>query len=265
MSSSILSKVLDYKKLEIAELKKRFSRSELETLAAEASPPRDFSSSLLRGVQPRIIAEIKKASPSKGVIAENFDPVLTAKQYQQNGAAALSVLTDENFFQGSLSNMQKAKREVSVPVLRKDFLVDPHQIYESRAHGADAVLLIVAAMESTSRLSELLSVSRSLGMEPLVEVHKESEVEMALDAQSLVIGINNRDLESFEVDLSVSKRLAPLINKDKVIVSESGITSSSEMVVLSEYGINAFLVGEGLMMSSNPGKALSAIIQGWAK
>ena len=265
MSNSIISKILDRKRLEIANLKKRFSRSEIQARAEESPPPRDFVASLLHGKKPRVIAEIKRASPSKGIIAGHFDPVLTAREYQQNGAAAVSVLTDEQFFSGSLSHLQTARREIDLPVLRKDFLIDPFQVYESRMCGADTVLLIAAAMRDSNQLSDLLDISRSLGMEPLVEVHNESEVEMALNAQSAVIGINNRDLESFEVDLSVSERLAPIIGNSKVIVSESGITSSRDILILSEYGINAFLIGETLMRAPNPGKFLSTIIRECAK
>ncbi len=261
----MLTKILEHKKHEIAELKKRATADEIRARAEGASPAEDFVSALLSGGKPAIIAEVKKASPSKGVIAADFDPVLTGRQYQQCGAAAVSVLTDGEFFKGSLNYLSAVKEEISIPVLRKDFLIDPFQIYESRAAGADTVLLIVAAMESKSQLSDLLELSRSLGMEPLVEVHKESEVETALKAESVVIGINNRDLNSFEVDLSVSTRLAPMIDKDKVTVSESGISSSNDMRFLAEYGVDAFLIGEKFMRSSNPGKSLSDMIDGWAR
>ncbi len=263
MGKSILSKIINHKKLEIAGLKKRFSSNEIKNLAMQSPQPADFVSALITGKQPRVIAEIKKASPSKGVLTENFDPLLIAAQYQQNGAAAVSVLTDERFFQGNLSYLSGVKKKISLPVLRKDFLIDQWQVYESRAAGADTVLLIAAIMEGVNQLSELLGLSRSLGMEPLVEVHKEAEVEMALEAGSRIIGINNRNLENFKVDLSVSQRLAPKIGKDKVIVAESGINSSENMHFLSQSGVHAFLIGEVLMKSSNPGESLSAISGGW--
>ncbi|WP_462136886.1 indole-3-glycerol phosphate synthase TrpC [Candidatus Mycalebacterium sp.] len=263
MAASILTKIIENKKTEIAELKKRFSLSEIKDLSGNAPAPEDFRSALLSGTKPRVIAEIKKASPSKGVIAKDFDPVSIAAQYEHNGAAAVSVLTDERFFQGSLSYIAAIKRKISLPVLRKDFLIDPFQIYESRAAEADTLLLIVAAMENAGHLSDLLGLSRDLGMEPLVEVHTESEVEMALEAKSGVIGINNRDLDSFEVDLSVSERLAPMIEKDKVIVTESGITSLNDMIFMSKCGVHAFLVGETLMSSPNPGQSLQNLTRGW--
>ena len=207
---------------------------------------------------------MKKASPSKGVIRENFDPVLSATQYERGGAAAVSVLTDRQFFQGDIKHLSAVREAVSLPVLRKDFLIDPCQIYESRAAGADAVLLIVAAMEDgAEQLSDLIELSRSLGMGTLVEVHDEAEVETALRADAPVIGVNNRDLGSFKVDLSTSLRLAPVIGKDKVIVAESGISSSSDMIYLSEAGISCFLVGETLMREPDPEAALSAMIQEW--
>lgn len=262
MATSILAKIIEHKKTEISELKKRFSLNEIKNCAKDAPVPEGFSSALLSGPQPRVIAEIKKASPAKGVIAKDFYPVSIAVRYEQNGAAAVSVLTDEKFFQGSLSYISAVKSEISLPVLRKDFLIDPLQIYESRAAGADTLLLIAATMESAGHLSDLLGLSRDLGMEPLVEVHTESEVEMALEAKSGVIGINNRNLESFEVDLSTSERLAPKIGKDKVIVSESGITSLDDMFYLSKYGVHAFLVGETLMSSPDPGQSLQNLTRG---
>jgi len=265
LSISVLAKILDHKKREIAELKKRLSLSEIRNRAEKTSPAKDLISALSSGKELRIIAEIKRASPSKGIIARNCEPAVTGRQYQRGGAAAISVLTDERFFRGSLSHLAAVKEAVSLPVLRKDFLIDPCQIYESRAAGADAVLLIVAAMQSAGHLSDLLCLSRSLGMEPLVEVHTESEAETALNAQSVVIGINNRDLDSFEVNLSVSKRLATVLGKDKVKVSESGITSLNDMLCLLEYGVDAFLIGERFMSSSNPGKSLSGMIDEWGK
>ncbi len=263
MGISVLTKILEHKKCEIARLERSLTVSEIRARAEEGLPVRDFASALLSPEKPRIIAEIKKASPSKGVIAKDFDPVLTGKQYQQNGAAAVSVLTDERFFKGDLSYLPAVKKEILLPVLRKDFLINSHQIYESRAAGADAVLLIVAAMQSVSQLSDLLELSRSLGMESLVEVHTESEVEKALEVRSNIIGINNRNLDNFDVNLSVSGKLAPMIRKDKITVSESGINSPDDMRFLAEYGVDAFLIGESFMKSSSPGESLSGMIDGW--
>ncbi|QMU56303.1 MAG: indole-3-glycerol phosphate synthase TrpC [Candidatus Mycalebacterium zealandia] len=263
MATSILTKIIENKKTEITELKKRFSLSEIKDLSRNAPAAKNFRSALLSGTKPRVIAEIKKASPSKGIIAKDFNPVSIAAQYEQSGAAAVSVLTDQKFFQGSLSYIAAIKHETSLPVLRKDFLIDPFQIYESRVAEADTLLLIVAAMENTGHLSDLLGLSRDLGMEPLVEVHTESEVEMALEAKSSVVGINNRDLDSFKVDLSVSERLASMIGKDKVIVAESGITSSNDMISVSNYGVHAFLIGETLMSSPEPGQSLQNLMRGW--
>ncbi len=265
MAQSILTEILERKQEEIAALTKQFSGAEIKARAEQAPPARDFRAALASGKPPRVIAEIKKASPSKGVIAERFEPAPTGRRYEEGGAAAISVLTDERFFQGKLSHLTAVKNETSIPVLRKDFLIHPHQIYESRAAGADSVLLIAAALKNAESIAELLEIARSVGMEPLVEVHKHSEVEMALKAGARVIGINNRDLESFEVDLSVSETLAPAIGKDKVIVAESGITSSNDMLLLSRTGVSAFLIGESFMKSASPGKALSDMIRGWAQ
>ena len=265
MPSSILQKILDGKNSEIAELKKRFSEEDIRAAAFAAPPARSFMSALGRGEKPRVIAEIKKASPSQGVLREDFDPVLTATQYERGGAAAVSVLTDKRFFQGDIKYLSGVREAVSVPVLRKDFLTDPCQIYESRAAGADTVLLIVAAMKGAGQLADLIDLSRSLEMEPLVEVHNEEEVEIALRADASVIGVNNRDLGSFEVDLSTSARLAPLIGKDKVVVAESGITSPDDMTFLAQEGIFCFLIGESLIKEPDPGAALSGLIQEWRK
>ena len=265
MTTSILKQILDTKQGEISRLKNRFSLQDLMSAARNASPARNFTAALREGKEPRVIAEVKKASPSKGVIREDFDPVQIASGYERAGAAAVSVLTDEHFFQGNLQYLSSVKEEVLVPVLRKDFLTDPHQIYQSRATGADSVLLIVAAMDGDGMLADLIDVSRSLAMEPLVEVHNNHEAETAIRAGAEIIGINNRDLTTFEVDLSLSHRLARAIHKDKVIIAESGITSLDDMLSLSKAGVDAFLIGESLMRTPDPGNSLSNMMEQWRR
>lgn len=218
-------------------------------------PTRDFAASLASNDGIRIIAEVKKASPSKGVIRADFDPLSIGKGYEENGAAAISVLTEEVYFQGSLEYLLLVKSNTKIPVLRKDFIIDEFHVYESRASGADAILLIAAILEE-AQLKDLLDLSTSLGMATLVEVHEESEVESALKSGAKIIGINNRNLKTFKTDINTTKRLAPLIPKDRIIVSESGINSHADIISLKEAGVNAFLVGESLMRENDFGKKL---------
>ncbi len=219
--------------------------AEIERRARNQPPPLDFAAAL-RGDDIRIIAEIKKASPSKGVIRHDFDPVAVARLYEKGGAAAISVLTEKDYFQGSLENLRAVRDAVKLPLLRKDFIFDPYQVYEARAYGADAVLLI-AAILVPRQLQELLGLSRSLGMACLVEVHDRPELAAALDSGARIIGINNRNLKTFKVDLAITGQLRPLVPRDRIVVSESGIHRREDMAKLAAWGVPAVLVGEALM------------------
>jgi indole-3-glycerol phosphate synthase len=216
--------------------------------AITQSPPLDFAAAL-RGDTVRLIAEVKKASPSRGIICPDFNPVRIARIYADNGATAISVLTEPKYFLGSLEylrDIKKALADKPLPLLRKDFIIDPYQVYEARAYGADCVLLI-AAILSPKKLGELLQLSRQLGMMNLVEIHNEAELDTAIKYGASIIGINNRDLTSFEVDLKTTSKLRPLIPPGCITVSESGIKNRLDMQKLKEWGINAALIGEALM------------------
>jgi indole-3-glycerol phosphate synthase len=219
----------------------------LQRLTSEQSPAQDLASAL-RGDSIRLIAEVKKASPSRGVIRQDFDPVEIAKIYAGNGAAAISVLTEAKHFQGSLDHLKNIRKALpdKLPLLRKDFIFDPYQIYESRAYGADSLLLIVAILEP-EKLQELLRISHQLNMSCLVEVHNKAEVEIALNSGAKIIGINNRDLNTFSVDMATTERLRPLIPPERIVVSESGIKERTDIEKLSRLGIDAVLIGESLM------------------
>ena len=221
----------------------------LEERIAHRQAPLDFALAL-DGDHTRLIAEIKRSSPSRGVLCPNFNPVELAKSYAQGGAAAISVLTEANYFEGSIDYLAAIREEVHLPLLRKDFIFDRYQVYESSAYGADALLLIVAIL-SQEQLEELLSLSHSLGLRCLVEVHNEDEVERALFSQVKIIGINNRDLNTFTVDINTTHRLRPLIPQQRIVVSESGIRSRSDVEKLKGWGINAVLVGEALVTASD--------------
>jgi indole-3-glycerol phosphate synthase len=225
--------------------------------AALSSARRDFRAALLVGA-PAIIAEIKKASPSKGLLSENFDPAGLAREYESGGAAALSVLTDEHFFQGSLANLCAAREAVTLPVLRKDFTLDEYHVIEAAAHGADAILLIVAILDA-QRIRALRELAAGYGMSALVEAHDEAEVDIALEGGASLIGVNNRDLKTFEVKLETSLRLAGRIPPGVVKIAESGIHSASDVNRLRAAGFHAFLVGEHLMKSASPASALRAL------
>ena len=204
----------------------------------------------LDDTQTRLIAEVKQASPSRGVLCPNFDPVELAKKYAQGGAAAISVLTEADYFEGSIDHLAAIREEINLPLLRKDFIFDPYQVYESRAYGADALLLIVAVL-SQEQLEELLSLSHNLGLSCLVEVHSQGEVERALHSQTKIIGINNRDLTTFTIDINTTRRLLPLIPQGRIVVSESGIRSRSDIEKLKGWGVNAVLVGEALVTADD--------------
>ena len=204
----------------------------------------------LDGTQTRLIAEVKQASPSRGILCPNFNPVELAKKYVQGGAAAISVLTEANYFEGSIDHLAAIREEINLPLLRKDFIFDPYQVYESRAYGADALLLIVAIL-SQEQLEELLSLSHNLSLKCLVEVHSQGEVERALHSQAKIIGINNRDLSTFTIDINTTRRLLPLIPQGRIVVSESGIRSRSDIEKLKGWGVNAVLVGEALVTADD--------------
>jgi indole-3-glycerol phosphate synthase len=243
----ILDRIVAQNFRELEDKKSRLSVDKLKRMAAENPPVLDLASAL-RGDGIKLVAEVKKASPSRGVIRTDFNPVEIAKTYADSGAAAVSVLTEATHFQGSLDHLKNIRKSLSnkLPLLRKDFIFDPYQIYESRAYGADSLLLIVAILKQKTLL-ELLQLSHELDMSCLVEVHNEAEVEIALNSQAKIIGINNRDLNTFDVDIATTKRLRPLVPPDRVVVSESGIKERSDIERLRQLGVDAVLIGESLM------------------
>jgi indole-3-glycerol phosphate synthase len=254
---SILRKILDTKAEEVAERSRRLKLAAVADLAMGQAPARGFAESIIEGAEsgPAVIAEVKKASPSAGVIRPDFHPAEIAASYERAGAACLSVLTDVQYFQGSDRYLEQARAACSLPVLRKDFLVDAWQVYESRMLGADCVLLIVAAL-SRGQLQELDGLAQEAGLDVLVEVHDEKELEDALTTSARLIGVNNRDLHTFTTDLGTSERLRPLVPPDRTMVTESGIHSSGDVARMRRAGINAFLVGEAFMRVPDPGAAL---------
>ena len=255
----ILDTIIENKKIEVEESKVSLPIEPLISGIANIQPPRDFYEAIDHGGQLRIIAEIKKASPSKGVLRGDFDPVKIALGYARSGASALSVLTDEKFFMGSLTYLRAVREAVDIPLLRKDFIIDPYQVYEARLYGADALLLIVSALGQDA-LRGLLALTRSLGMDAVVEVHDEEELGRALDAGSRIIGINNRDLRTFEVDLGVSARLARIIPGGVIAIAESGISSGADIKRLRDQGVHVFLIGETFMKAPDPGAELKSLI-----
>lgn len=253
----ILDTIVARKKEEIAALKARG----LAAPELEIGPPRGFIRALTDFPGVAIIAEAKKASPSKGVIRADFNPVAIALSYQTGGAQALSVLTDKDFFQGSLAYLSAVRAAVNLPVLRKDFIIDPLQIREARAYGADAILLITAILE-TPQIEDYLALATELGMDALVEVHDEMEVEKALAAGSRLIGVNNRDLRDFSMDLNTTFRLQKMIPAEIPLVSESGIRDHQDILRLTAHGVKAALVGETLMRAADPAEALRTLAGG---
>jgi indole-3-glycerol phosphate synthase len=248
-TDTILDKILTHKMLEIREEAPPAILAHALDAAHKAAPARDFHGALQQE-QVALIAEVKKASPSKGVLIEDFDPVAIGTTYAANGAAATSVLTDEKFFQGHLDYMRDVRSAVAVPVLRKDFIIDPYQICTGRAAGADAILLIVAALVD-SQLVDLQSLAHELGMAALVEVHNEKEMERALKVGAKLVGINNRNLKTFQVDIETTARLARLVPEDVTLVAESGIQSVADVQRMGTYGARAVLVGESLVKADN--------------
>ena len=257
----ILARILERKREEIAKGARAFPLAEMRRRAADAPAPRGFRASIEARVgegRPAVIAEIKRASPSRGIIRQDFDPTRIAAGYEQGGAAALSVLTDRDFFQGAPDHLRAARTATALPVLRKDFIVDPWQVHEARAMGADCVLLIVAALDDEP-LRELAKLAGELGLDTLVEVHDEAELERALGIPAPLIGINNRDLRTFETSLATTERLAARVPADRRTVTESGIASRADVARLRARGVHAFLVGEAFMSAPDPGERLAAL------
>jgi len=246
---SILDEIFAHKRAEVAAARERTSTADLEAAAAETPTPADFSAALKGGSRaaPRLIAEVKYRSPSRGILRPDFDPLGLARTYAENGAAAISVLTDEKYFGGSLQTLQKiAALDLGLPLLRKDFIFDRYQLLEARAAGASAVLLIVAMLER-AQLRALLAAAHELGLEALVETHTPEEVEQALAAGARLVGVNNRDLHTFAVRLETSLLLRPLISSSVLMVAESGIHTPGDVARLAAAGVDAMLIGEGLV------------------
>ncbi len=261
--SDILRKIIATKAEEVVAGKSRSSLDEIAAMAADRPPARGFAQRIqtLAAQGSAVIAEIKKASPSAGIIRADFQPDRIAQSYESAGAACLSVLTDRDYFKGANAYLQQARAACSLPALRKDFLVDPWQVHESRVLGADCILLIVAALER-SQLLDLDGLAREIGLDVLVEVHDEDELEHALATSASLIGVNNRDLRNFTTDLAVSERLRPMIPAERTMVSESGIHSREDIARLEQCGIHAFLVGEAFMRREDPGEALRSLFFG---
>ena len=260
---TILKKIIARKHEEIKERKPLRSFVDLECLASKQSACRGFVSSMeasLSKGRSAVIAEIKKASPSKGVIREDFDPEFIAKSYEKGGASCLSILTDVDYFQGADEYLRQARAVTQLPVIRKDFLVDPYQVVEARAIGADCILLIVAALAKT-QLEELNAQAKELGMDVLVEVHDKKELELALGLPNKLVGINNRNLHTFELTLQTTFDLLKEIPDDRIVVTESGILASEDVVLMRDKRVNAFLVGESFMRAEDPGEKLNELFQ----
>jgi|SRR5664280_2585600 len=251
----ILDKIIETKKEEVEQLKKQTSVSALEKKIALLEPCRNFRQALI-SEDCNIIAEVKCASPSRGRFVADFDPVIIAGVYEQNGAAAISVLTDEKYFAGHKNYLTQIRQNVNLPLLRKDFIIDPIQIYETRTIGADAILLIVHVLEK--KLAEFILLSREVGLSPLVEVHTEEELELALATDAEIIGINNRNLDTFVTDIETSRKLRAQIPTDKIVVAESGIMTRIDIELLMQANINAFLIGEALITAPDIGEKLRA-------
>jgi len=257
----VLQRILAVKTEEVARARKAKRQAVLRDEARRAPAPRDFAEALrLKSAagRPAVIAEIKKASPSRGVLRENYDPSAIAASYERHGAACLSVLTDEQFFQGTLEHLTRARAACTLPVLRKDFTVDAYQLYEARAAGADCILLIVAALD-VPRMLELEALAHELGMAVLVEAHDAGELEQALELKTPLIGINNRDLRTFETRLETTLDLAPRIPAGRMVVTESGVLTPADVQTLRKGKVDCFLVGEAFMRASDPGAELARL------
>lgn len=258
ITNTILGKIVERKKQEFAHRLTQRSYKDLEALAAAATPVRGFAQALT-SKQPGVIAEIKKASPSKGIIRQQFNPAEIAQQYESAGAACLSVLTDVDFFQGADENIQIARQHCQLPALRKDFLIDPYGVIEARALHADCILLIVACL-SDQQLEEMSQTAFEHQLDVLVEVHDEDELERALKlSERCLLGVNNRNLKTFEVDLNTSLRLKAQLDPDRLLVTESGIATPNDVQMMQQHDIHAFLVGESFMKQARPDHAFQAL------
>ncbi len=256
----ILDDIVAARRQDVARAKQKVSTTQLEQFPVYAERRRGFAARL-RGRSPSVIAEVKRASPSRGVIRPDFDPVGIARAYAGGGAAAVSVLTEERYFQGRPEYLAAIRKAVALPLLRKDFMFDPYQLVESRAWGADAVLLIVAILDDT-QLGELLATAAELDLDALAEVHTEEDVERADTAGAALIGVNNRDLRTFATSLDTAERLRPLVPAAALAIAESGIETRADIERLRACGYDAFLVGESLMRAPDPGEALRALLRG---
>ncbi len=257
--ANILDKIVNTKLQEIASAKAKLPEQELRAMAGDAPPVRNFFAALAAPGPIRLIAEVKKASPSKGVIRADFDPVAIARTYEQNGATCISVLTDAPFFQGSLEYLRAIRQHVRLPLLRKDFILDTYQLWEARCAGADAVLLIAECLDDC-QLRKLHQSAIALGLTPLVEFYEEANLERVLDAGATLIGVNNRDLRTFQTDLEHVIRMRQRIPADRVLVGESGIHGRADALRLEQAGIQAMLVGEHLMASDDVGAAVRNLL-----
>ena len=254
----ILDEIVQVKRAEVARLRETTFLDAMREAALDAPPPRDFRGAI-EGSPCAVIAEVKRSSPSRGRIREDFDHLAIASLYEENGAAAISVLTDETFFEGNNAYLSEIQKRVSLPLLRKDFIIDPCQICETRIIGADAVLLIAVILDDMM-LADFIELAESLGLAPLVEVHSREELERAIAAGAQIIGINNRNLETFSTDLATSLELAPLVSEGRVVVSESGIEGRGDIERLMGSGIHTFLVGETLMRAPDIGASLRELL-----
>jgi len=263
--SDILQRILGTKRTEVDAARRAISDREIERRAQSAPPPRDFVGAIRAKLalgRPAVIAEIKRASPSKGLLREHFDPAAIALSYAAGGAACLSVLTDRDYFQGADEHLVAARAACALPVLRKDFVIDPYQVFEARALGADCVLLIVGALDRES-IHVLERTAANLGMAVLVEVHDAAELDIALKLATPLIGINNRDLHTFETRLDTTTALLPDIPHERIVVTESGIATPADVRWMREAGVGAFLIGEAFMRAPDPGVALQALFDSW--
>lgn len=258
----ILQKIIRYKETVVAARKQKFPLEILQEKVSQTPNPRGFVQAIQNKISSgkiAVIAEIKKASPSKGIIRANFNPVEIAKSFAAHGACCLSILTDEEFFQGSDEYLKQVRAAVSLPILRKDFIIDAYQVYESRVIGADCILLIVAAL-SDAQLQEFAALAEKLNLDVLVEVHGEAELDRALKLNTQLVGINNRDLRTFTTRLDTTFNLLKKIPKDKIVVTESGIHTRADIASMRKQGVNTFLIGEAFMSAQDPGEKLAELI-----